>query len=383
MTKRAVRLSSLLLALAGPAAAQLISIKTVPIAQGDQFEIFPSNNLGMGSVSIALPDTLLDPFLNPAKGARLGAARFFGAPTAYGISHDAGGGRTLPLAVNAGSGAWFGAFSLALQQVDASKPPSFNGGGGFVALAPVRLDTTFAPVASVPPRQDSYGNQYVFAMLGRRAPSRGLSLAASALWARLTGVDGVDLLFAGSAGLKQFGHALDLRLGLLQEWPGERSLAAVVLHNRFGMTDDVAYLDQVWNPATQQTTVRTRLERNHDQTNTWGAHVEYVRPLAATGWRIGWLATANRMSHPKLPEYELANVPAIPRDPGHSSAYNLGLGLSKTRGPLTFGIDAIYEPIWSYTWRTTSASRMHCCAWAAAATCRSGRSAKRRPCSSA
>src|SRR5213079_3737059 len=91
MTKRAVRLSSLLLALAGPAAAQLISIKTVPIAQGDQFEIFPSNNLGMGSVSIALPDTLLDPFLNPAKGARLGAARFFGAPTAYGISQGAGG----------------------------------------------------------------------------------------------------------------------------------------------------------------------------------------------------------------------------------------------------------------------------------------------------
>src|SRR6059058_1563217 len=105
MTKRAVRLSTLLLALAlpGPASAQLISIKTVPIAQGDQFEIFPSNNLGMGSVSIALPDTLLDPFLNPGKGARLGAARFFGAPTAYGISQGAGGGRTLPLAINAGS----------------------------------------------------------------------------------------------------------------------------------------------------------------------------------------------------------------------------------------------------------------------------------------
>ncbi len=350
MTKRAVRLSSLLLALAGPAAAQLISIKTVPIAQGDQFEIFPSNNLGMGSVSIALPDTLLDPFLNPAKGARLGAARFFGAPTAYGISQRAGGGRTLPLAVSAGSGEWFGAFSLALQQVDASKAPSFNGGGNVVALAPLRVDTAFAPGAVVPPQHDSYGNQYVFAMLGRRAPGSGLSVAGSALWAKLTGVDGVDLLFAGNAGLKQFGHALDLRLGLLKEWPGERSLAALVLHNRFGMTDDVAYLDQVWNPATQQIAVRPRLERNHDQTNTWGAHVEYVRPLAASGWRIGWLATVNRMSHPKLPEYELANVPAIPRDPGHSSAYNVGLGLSKIRGPLTFGIDAIYEPIWSYTW---------------------------------
>src|SRR5437016_13270342 len=137
MTKWAVRLSSLLLALAGPAAAQLVSIKTVPIAQGDQFEIFPSNNFGMGSVSIALPDTLLDPFLNPAKGARLGAASFFGAPTAYGISQGAGGGRTLPLAVSAGSGAWFGAFSLALQQDDASKPPFDR--GGFVAQAARQL----------------------------------------------------------------------------------------------------------------------------------------------------------------------------------------------------------------------------------------------------
>src|SRR6266516_3895062 len=103
MTKRAVRLSIQLMALAGPAAAQLISIKTVPIAQGDQFDIFPSNNFGMGGVSIALADTLLDPFINPAKGGRLGAARFFSAPTVYGISQNAGGGRTLPLAAVAGS----------------------------------------------------------------------------------------------------------------------------------------------------------------------------------------------------------------------------------------------------------------------------------------
>src|SRR5439155_1658408 len=90
-----------------------------------------------------------------------------------------------------------------------------------------------------------------------------------------------------------------------KEWPGERSLAALVLHNRFGMTDEVAYLDQVWNPATQQIAARPRLERNHDQTNTWGAHVEYVRPLAATGWRIGWLATANLMSHGKAAALQL------------------------------------------------------------------------------
>lgn len=352
MTKRSVGLSILLLTLATsapPAAAQLISIKTVPIAQGDQFELYPSNNFGMGSVAIALPDTLLDPFVNPAKGARVGAAHFFSAPTFYGISHGAGGGRTLPLATIAGSGTWFGALSLALQQVDASRPP-VDGGVIFNAPVALRLDTVATAPATAPPRPDAYGNQYAQATLGKKIPGAGLSVGASISWARLTGVDGVDLLYAGSAGLKQYGHSLDLRLGLLKEWAGDRSLEALVLHNRFGMRHDVTYLDPFWDPATQQPSLRSRLEHNHDQTNTWGLHVAYMRPLAAPGWRIGWLATVNRMSHPKLPEYELANVPVIPRDPGRSSAFNVGVGVAKTRGPLTFGIDAMYEPVWSYTW---------------------------------
>jgi hypothetical protein len=351
MTTRPVGLSilsSLLVVLAHTASAQLISIRTVPIAQGDQFEIFPTNNFGMGGVSIALADTLLDPFVNPAKGTRLSAARFFSAPTAYGISHGAGGGRTLPFAALAGSGAWFGGLSLALQQVDASQPPT--GGGNILTAPPPAPTAIVAPGTPVPPKPTSYGNQYAFALLGRRLPGARLSLAASALWSRLTGVDGVDLLYAGSAGLKQFGHALDLRVGALKEWTGDRSLEALLLYDRFGMTHDVTYIDQFWDPATQQFGFRPRLERNHDQTNTWGLHLAYVRPLAASGWRIGWLATANRMSHPKLPEYELTNLPAIPRDPGHSSAYNIGIGVSKVAGPATFGIDAVYEPIWSYTW---------------------------------
>src|SRR2546430_768001 len=178
-------------------------------------------------------------------------------------------------------------------------------------------------------------------MAGRRVPGARLALAGSALWARLTGVDGVDLLYAGSSGLKQFGPALGLRVGLLKEWAGDRSLEALVLPNRFGMTHDVTYVDQFWDPATQQFSLRPRFENNHDQTNTWGLHVEYARPLTASGWRIGWLGTVNRMSHPKLPDYELANVAVIPRDPGHSSAYNVGVGLSKTRGPMAFAIDAI------------------------------------------
>jgi hypothetical protein len=134
---------------------------------------------------------------------------------------------------------------------------------------------------------------------------------------------------------------------MLKEWTGDRSLEAIVLHNRFGMTHDVFYLDSFWDPGTQQFSQRPRLERNLDRTSTWGLHVEYEHPITATGWRLGWLATANRMSHPKIPNYEIMN---IPRDPGHSSAFNVGVGISRTHEASTFGIDVIYEPIFSHTW---------------------------------
>src|SRR6266700_3570410 len=202
MTTRPVCLSAfytLLVVLAHTASAQLISIRTVPIAQGDQFEIFPSNNFGMGGVSIAVADTLLDPFINPAKGGRLGAARFFSAPTVYSISQQAGGGRTLPLAAVAGSGEWFGGLSLALQEVDASRPPT-NGDVVLNAPPPLAAFDTAAvppPLPTIPPRKDAYGNQYAFGMVGKRLPGARVSLGASLMWARLTGVDGVDLLYAG------------------------------------------------------------------------------------------------------------------------------------------------------------------------------------------
>src|SRR5437868_3472163 len=43
--------------LPGAASAQLIPIKTLPLAQGDQFAIFPSANEAMGGVSIAIRDS--------------------------------------------------------------------------------------------------------------------------------------------------------------------------------------------------------------------------------------------------------------------------------------------------------------------------------------
>jgi len=122
---RALALSALFLTVGPPARAQLISIKTVPVAQGDQFDIFPSQHQGMGGPSIALADTLLDPFRNPAKGARLAVPRFVSSPTFYGVSNRTGGGRTLPLAAFTQRGAWYGGLSLALQEIDPSQsqPP--------------------------------------------------------------------------------------------------------------------------------------------------------------------------------------------------------------------------------------------------------------------
>src|SRR5438045_8121548 len=110
---RAVCLAVLILPVVSPARAQLIPIKTIPIAQGDQFQIFPANNLGLGSVSIALSDSVNDPFVNPATGTRVRSARFFGTPTIYSVSRNAGGGRSLPFAILARATVWYGGLALA------------------------------------------------------------------------------------------------------------------------------------------------------------------------------------------------------------------------------------------------------------------------------
>ena len=348
MTSRLVSLSVVLLGVAGTAPAQSIPIQTVPLVPADQFDIFPSLTLAMGGVSIAVPDTLHDPFVNPAKGARLRAARFFSAPTFYSVSHDAGAGRTLPLGVFSTAGTWYGGLALVLQQVDASRPesPSFNGpvvaGDTFF-----RLTAPLPPgVPDVSPGSDSHGNALAFALIGKELPG-GLSVGGSIGWAKLRALDGVDLLYPGSRRVEQSGETFDARLGVLKEWTGDRSFEAIVLHERFRMTHEVTFLDVFWDPGTQQFLQSPRLERNRDFSKRWGVQVKYERPLAASEWRIGWLATANRISQPNTPNSDLLN---IPQDPGRATAYELGVGVSRIYGPSLFGMDVVYEPIWSTTW---------------------------------
>lgn len=342
MTVHALSVATLLVGWAATLSAQLISIRTVPVSQSHQFEVFPSRTLAMGGLAIAVRDTFLDPFSNPATGTRVGAARLATSPFVYDVSSQAGAGRALPFGVLGRRGLWFGGVSLALQQVDLSARDQVLRVPAPVpcpACGDAGIDRTTA--------DRSRGNAYAVALVGRALPEAGVSVAGSVRWASLRAVDGVDLLYAGSQEVQQRGHVFDVRVGVVKEWKGDRSLEAVVVHNRFANTHDVLYLDTFWDPGGGEFAVRPRLEQNFDRTRTWGLHVEYERPLVVERWRVGWLATVNRMDHPKIPNYELMN---IPRDPGYSTAFNVGMGLARSADGSTFGFEFVYEPIWSHTW---------------------------------
>jgi hypothetical protein len=316
------------------ASAQLIQIKTLPLAEGDQWRLFPSANAAMGDISIALDDSLLDPFVNPAKGSRVtrGGA-FFGSPTFYSLSERGGGGRTLPLGGIVKTGHTFAAFSLAIQEIDTVR-------GALQFFPPTLQSADGTPIA---PGSPSRQNRYAFGSVGRAFPASGVSLGASVLWSGLNDVDGTDLLYAGSAAVAQHGGSVDARLGLTKDWAlaaGRQTLEAIVLHDRFSMTHDVTWLEQVWDPNGRTFATQGRIDHNLDS-----------RPLSDSLWRIGAVATGNLASHPKLPDYQLAQqIVVVPWDPGHSTASDLGIGVSKVQGATTFGLDAIYEPIMTHTW---------------------------------
>lgn len=356
--KRPFLLASCILVIAGPAHAQLIGVRTVPLATGDQFSIFPAERAGMGGVSIALDDPLLDPFLNPARGASVGAARLFGAPVFYDITNGHGSVRTLPVGALLHSPTWFGGGTVALQQV-------VPGGPDYYPIPLAAADVSSVPYPQdiyptyYPPMRKAQSNMYGFGYLGRSFAGGRTAVAASAFAGNLSAVDGVDLLYPGSQSLDQYGHNEDYRLGFLRDLGGGRSLALLALHDRLSMTQDVSYLSYVLQPCPLAPdtvppgcpTPQERTEENLDQTRTWGVHAQFRGPLTQTGWRIGAILTANYKDHPHIPNYELMS---IPRDPGTTWAFNAGVGFMRANGPVTFGLDVIYEPVWSHTWTNAS-----------------------------
>jgi len=344
MTYRlALALVATLPAALGTARGQVIAVKTAPIADGGQFAFLPSANLGMGGLSIALPDSSLDPFINPAKGAWLKGTRVFGAPTFFSVTRKAGGGLTLPLGASVSSGAWFTQLAVAMQDIDRT-------GNDNPVVSPLASADSRAPATSdVLPAEDSKPsrqNGYVYGMLGRRL-GRGFSVASSVSWWRLNALDGVELFYPTSQRVRQHGEASDVRVGVFKEFGRGHSLEAVALHNRFAMNQDVGFNETLWDPTLRTFTFRSRVEPNANQTETWGLHLAYLRPIADSTWQVGAVLTGNRITQPRLPAYDLPEVPA---DAGRAQAYNIGAGISRARGPFVVGLEGVYEPIWSRSW---------------------------------
>ena len=249
-----------------------------PTATSSSFSRRPA--VGLGGVSIALRDSLLDPFTNPAKASRLSEkskGTFFGSPTSYSVSRGAGGGRTFPLGGIYRSGSNFGGVALAIQEID--KLDASNNPVAFAVDDVVGVDGTVLPQPATPSRQ----NRFAFGTVGHVFEGAGMSVGLSALASSLHDIDGVDLLYAGSRGVRQHGGEVDVRLGLLKEWSGGKSMEAMLLHDRFNMAQDVSWADQVWDPNARTFGLREQIDHNLDRTNTWGLHLGYSQPFADSG----------------------------------------------------------------------------------------------------
>lgn len=307
--------------------AQSISPRTVPVQMGQQFDIVPSDRAGMANVRIALDDPLLDPFVNPAKATRLRLGVASVAPVLLNQSDSRGGGKTLPISGIFTSGKWSFGGLFALQQLDRTRL-SFN-----------------APLS-----EQTASNQFLSAIVARRFGD-GYSLGASVYSASLEAEQGVDQLYAGADRIVQDGSASDARIGLTRQWKDGRHFEVMLLRSNFDMTHDVHYPGfRIFAAPNTFTQVPERSENYRDHTTAWGAHTEYSLPMGTDGWKVGVLGSVNRLSHPKIPDYRINNVITVPRDPGHTWAYNAGLGMSRVVGSGTFGFDMILEPMYSTTW---------------------------------
>jgi hypothetical protein len=338
MARRWLAVLALTLTWADTLQAQLIPLRTVPVASGDQFVVLPSSTPGMGGVTLAVDDPVGDGWTNPAKGLLIDETVFLGTPTFYGISSGGGGGRSFPIAGLLAGSRVYGGVSLALQQIENGGPDDVFFGGPWLDIWPprrTRIGDSFS--------RNLYGSAFAGIRLGGRW-SVGLGGSASSLDA----MDGVDLLYAGSDRIEQSGSTKDVRLGLYHAGARDR-LELLLLHARVDMEHDVTYTDwvTVTDPVWTVLPVR-RVERNEDRVRTWGAHLAWDRSLDAPGWRIGASGTVNRKSHPKIPDYEIQN---IPRDPGLTWAYEAAVGFARSSGATTFGLDVAFQPIWSETWQ--------------------------------
>jgi len=323
------------LLLPGVAFAQEVAVKSIPVATGSQFLLYPSAKTAMGNVSIALDDAWGDPFDNPAKGHKIPGAFFAATPHYYTIGAisepDGHVTRTLPASVVARRGKYFGGIGVAWQEM-------VRRGGVQSVWIPEDATSSFVSLTTIEMGAITRNNLYATA-LGGVTLREGLSMGASVFIANLRGIEGVQLLYSQGDDVEQEGHMATYKVGLHQRWTSGRTAEIVVQHNRFKMSHSM--LSMFWGGDWQ---MEERLEK--DETNGVALRLGYTQPISR-GWVMGARLVGDWKSHPKIPNYDLMQ---IPRDPGNTGAYNVGIGFSRVVGRTTYALDMIYEPIWSHTW---------------------------------
>jgi hypothetical protein len=309
--------------------AQLVAVRTAPVVVAEQFVTFPSRLLGMGG-SLALEDAELDPFNNPAAGARIRGGLATSTPTLYSIPRNNGFGRTLPVSMMYGNGQTFAAAAAATQELESAHQQN-----GWWGAPPVTRNDRFSH------------NKYIFGMLGSHVPEGKGAIGFSASYSNLESVHAVDLLYPQADAIDQDGSISDFRVGYVRELGNERAVEAVLVRNHVDMEHNVTYVDRRWGPQGQIISSPPRIELNRDKTTTWGAHLKYTTAIARSPWRVAGAFTANRKTHPKIPNYEFMN---IRRDPGDTWALRFGFAAAKRDSLTTWAFDLSYEPAWTYTW---------------------------------
>ena len=317
-------------------------MKSIPIATGSQFLLYPSVSAAMGGVSIAVDDPWGDPFVNPAKGSGISSSIFTATPQFYSIGRSTSGlghsAYTLPVTVLGRYRQYFGGIGLAWQEMTRQEQ------NDCCWVFSESLTSSFATLLDVAPQGGISRRNLYLTLFGGKELSKGLSVGFSVFAAGLAGVEGVQLLYGQGDDVDQEGGMATYKVGLSQRWESGRTAEVILQHNRFKMSHTITsvFWDGDWDDG--QWRSEQRLEK--DETNGVALRLGYSQPLSK-GWTIGARLVGDWKSHPKIPNYDLMQ---IPRDPGNTGAYNIGVGFSRVIRKTTFAFDMIYEPIWSHTW---------------------------------
>lgn len=326
--------------------AQEIEIRSVPLIGVNQTDFQPSLSRGMGNLSIAFDDPISDPFINPANASKLNGVNLFFSPTLNLWSNKEGSS----ISSNWGSSKYTGTGVNSLPFGLFLRKDNFFAGGiiTYQSYSSERSTLTnwiwYGNQVNNSVKKDNGDNTYLFGLIGISIPEMKVSIAGSFSWSKYKALDGINLLYPGSYDINQDGWSLGFKLGLIGEISEKDQLELVIGRSIFKSSHEVLYyMPYIWSMAGGY-----RSELNKDESNSWVIQTKYNRSIN-NGWKLGAIFTLNWKEHPKIPNYSLAN---IPRDPGFSTAFNLGIGFTHTGEKTIAGFEYIYEPISSNTWAT-------------------------------